>query len=340
MGFFSLAASVIWVVLSTGRAKLIQLAWLMLDCDGMPAIKPVHNLAEPFDARQLRILTVLSVEPSLSAAARKLSLTQSAVSHALKKLEEDAGTRLVERNERGAELTQAGQTLLRRAHAVFHQMQLAREELHKLKHWGTQRLRFGASSTACQYLLPVVLKEFSKKHPKCHVEVSAGDSASRLTALSEGRIDLAIITHTALDAVDVELTKLFDETLCLITPAGGSLRVALPFIGYLRGSSLSLDAMQWFDRSGRTRPLPAMELESLDAIKAMVKLGLGSAVLPSWVVQAELDEGSLCAESSDLPVQRTWSLAMRRGHRLSLSEATWVGCCKAVELGRLRLNNA
>jgi DNA-binding transcriptional LysR family regulator len=69
-----------------------------------------------------------------------------------------------------------------------------------------------------------------------------------------------------------------------------------------------------------------MELESLEAIKALVKLGIGCAVLPEWVVRQEAAEGSLTLECGVEPFQRTWSLAMRRGHRLSLTESDWVAC--------------
>jgi LysR family transcriptional regulator, low CO2-responsive transcriptional regulator len=299
----------------------------MLCLQFMPSEKKSPPSAAPFDSRQLRILSILATEPSLSAAARRLHLSQSAISHALKNLEADAGVSLVERSERGAELTQAGQALARRAQKVFEQMELARDELERMKHWGTQRLRFGASSTACQYLLPSVLSSFSVKHPKCRVEVSAGDSASRLAALREGSLDVAIITHTGLEAADIHLTDLMQEELCLVSPPLVSVNHVLPFIAYQKGSSLSRDAMLWFDQMKRARPEPRMELESLEAIKAMVKLGLGYAILPSWVVKKEQKAKTLLVEKSKQPVLRTWSLATRRGHRPTLSEESWMAYC-------------
>jgi LysR family transcriptional regulator, low CO2-responsive transcriptional regulator len=294
----------------------------------MPAKhSPPTPAFEPFDTRQLRILLMLGKEPSLSAAARSLHLTQSAISHALKKLEDDAGLRLVERNERGAVLTQAGQTLLRRVHNIFDQMRLAREEMRQLSSWGAQRLRFGGSSTACQYLLPAVLQRFSKSHPKCRVEVSAGDSQTSLRGLREGRIDLALVTHTEFEATDIELEPLFHETLTLVQPNSSERKGALPFIGYQRTSSLSQDAMQWFDKSDQARPTPTMELESLDAIKSMLILGQGYAVLPEWVVRKEIEDGTLESIASDAVVTRTWSWAKRRGHQMSLPETTWIKFC-------------
>jgi LysR family transcriptional regulator, low CO2-responsive transcriptional regulator len=299
----------------------------------MPAIDSLHAHA-PFDSRQLHLLCLVESERSLSAAGRKLNLTQSAVSHALKKLEEDAGAKLVERNERGAELTQAGQALLRRAESIFEQMRLARDELHRLRHWGSQRLRFGASSTVCQYLLPTALSTFSKEHPKCRIEVTAGDTSARLLALSEGRLDLAIITHAEQDFAGVDLRELFVEQLCLVLPAHVKPKSPLlPYIGYQHGSSLSRDALQWFDRSEHPRPIAAMELESVEAIRSMVKLGLGYAVLPSWVVREDVKAGTLRLQKSRAAVTRTWSLAMRRGHKPTLVEETWMRSCADAAKG-------
>jgi DNA-binding transcriptional LysR family regulator len=304
------------------------LAWQVLLNEFMPTMKIIHT-PEPFDARQLRILTALAHDRSLSAAARRLNLTQSAISHALKKLEEDAGTRLVERNERGAELTQAGQALARHANAIFASMKSARDELRRLKHWGTQRLRFGASSTACQYLLPQVLGAFAAKHPRCRIEVSAGDTKSRISSLREGLIDIALITHTGMSLTELELTDIFEEDLCLVRPANQRRNDELPFIGYHSASSLSQDALLWFDYNQLPRPHATMELESLEAIKSMVQLGLGHAVLPRWVVEKERAASTLTLTPGNKRVTRKWSLALRRGHQPTLCETTWLACAAA-----------
>jgi LysR family transcriptional regulator, low CO2-responsive transcriptional regulator len=283
----------------------------------------LSHTPDPFDVRQLRILTMLASERSLSAAARKLHLTQSAISHSLRKLEQDAGVRLVERNERGAELTQAGQVLAKRAQTVFNEMQEARDDLQQLQNWGNQRLRLGASTTACQYLLPTLLSKFRDKHPRCHIEVSSGNTLARLTQLRDGRIDVAIVTHTSLHAPDLEIVKMGSESLCLIRPAKETTG-AETYIGYERSSSLAHDALLWFDGAQLPRPRPAMELESLEAIKALVKAGLGYAVVPEWVVRPELASAQLSAERGPQPVSREWSVVTRKGHQTTLSEAEWI----------------
>ena len=92
---------------------------------------------------------------SFTKAAKKLSLTQSAVSHAMKALEEDLGCRLLDRVGKKVLLTQAGEQFHERAEKIFSEMVLARSEMNKLVEWGHGRLRVGAPAAACQYILQI-----------------------------------------------------------------------------------------------------------------------------------------------------------------------------------------
>jgi LysR family transcriptional regulator, low CO2-responsive transcriptional regulator len=323
------------VPLSSAHAREGPLAHELLGNEFMAAIQITHAPEPVFDARQLRLLVVVDETGSLSAAARRLSLTQSAVSHALRRLEEDAGQQLVERNERGASLTTAGQSLARHATAILERMTAAREELQRLQHWGNDRLRVGASSTACQYLLPQVLCDFRRQRPKCRVEVSAGDTAQRLDDLRAGRIDLAIVAHSGLNDPGLESVGIFHEPLCLVMPPGAA-KGGLGFIGYCGGSSYGSDALQMWKQQRDGHAPPALQLESLEAIRALVVLGLGCAVLPRWLVRAEIAAGTLMTSTDSEPPNRTWAVVYRRGRRLSVSENTWIARCTEHGLAMVR----
>src|ERR1700738_644839 len=98
-------------------------------------------MAAVLDSRQLRAFWVLARTGSFTQAARQLHLTQSAISHAMKALEQDVGCRLLDRVGKKATLTQAGEQLLVHAQKILQEMGLAREELKQLGRWGTGRLR-------------------------------------------------------------------------------------------------------------------------------------------------------------------------------------------------------
>src|SRR3954468_19497802 len=124
-------------------------------------------MAAPLDSRQLRAFVSLARTGSFTLAARDLNLTQSAVSHSIRSLEEEVRCRLLDRIGKKVTLTQAGEQLLGHAQKILQEMETARERLGELGRWGHGRLRIGASLTACQYILPPVLREFKESFPHC-----------------------------------------------------------------------------------------------------------------------------------------------------------------------------
>ena len=149
---------------------------------------------------------------SFTKAAKKLSLTQSAVSHAMKALEEDLGCRLLDRVGKKVLLTQAGEQFHERAEKIFSEMVLARSEMNKLVEWGHGRLRVGATAAACQYILPPVLREFQKQFPKCHLTINPGNSPDIMESLRNNKIDVAV-TWVAVPDSNVQFIPLFDDEL-------------------------------------------------------------------------------------------------------------------------------
>src|SRR3954447_2307633 len=124
-------------------------------------------MRSPLDMRQLRAFATLAQTGSFTLAARDLSLTQSAISHSIRALEEEVRCRLLDRIGKKVTLTQAGEQLLAHAQKILQEMETARERLGELGRWGHGRLRLGASLTACQYILPGVLREFKESFPHC-----------------------------------------------------------------------------------------------------------------------------------------------------------------------------
>src|SRR5438445_6671793 len=130
----------------------------------------------PLDSRQLRTFCALARTGSFTQAARELHLTQSGVSHSMKALENDTGCRLLDRMGKKAVLTQAGEQLLEYAARILQEMDNARESLAHLGKWGRGRLRLGASTTACQQLIPPVLREFKESFPEHIITLEPGDT--------------------------------------------------------------------------------------------------------------------------------------------------------------------
>src|SRR6516164_5240688 len=122
-------------------------------------------MSDSLDTRQLRAFCVLARTGSFTQTARELHLTQSGVSHSMKALERDTGCRLLDRLGKKVVLTQAGEQLLLHATKILLEMETAREALAHLGKWGRGRMRLGASTTACQHLIPAVIREFKESFP-------------------------------------------------------------------------------------------------------------------------------------------------------------------------------
>jgi DNA-binding transcriptional LysR family regulator len=292
-----------------------------------------------FDTRQLLAFAALARLGSFTRAARELFLTQSAISHAIKALEEQAGCRLFERAGRNVALTQSGEQFLRHVDKILSEMKSARRGLDELSRWGHGRLRVGASTTACQYILPTVLREFKQSFPKCVITIDPGDHARQMELLLNNRIDLALMLEPE-GKKELTFVPLFsDEMRFLVAPAHPWARA-----GRVQRDTFEEQTLILYNHTSytfrlvkdhfRDEGLPLnniLELGSMDAIKELVKIGLGVGILAPWVASAELATGALVS----LPLgkhklRRQWGVGYLRGRRLSLGEETFVGLCKSV----------
>ena len=149
------------------------------------------------DSRQLEAFEVLCSTGSFTETAKRLFLTQSAVSHSMKSLEDEVGSQLFRRQGKKFSITEAGDRLLRFARPYLAEMQSLRDELSGFEKFGSGRLRLGASPQACRFLLPPILKKFKEVHPHCRFEVKADDTPKCLEMLNQGEIDLEWMDRTA-----------------------------------------------------------------------------------------------------------------------------------------------
>lgn len=294
-------------------------------------------MQELLDSRQLRTFVSLARTGSFTATAKEVFITQSAVSHSMRALESELGCRLLNRVGKRTTLTLEGEQLLRYANRIIADMTAARESLDQLGKWGETRLRVGATLSACQYLLPGVLREFKKTHPKCRITLEPGDTPALIEAVREQRLDLALALAPQREPA-LEFQPLFtDELMFIVAPqhpwveAGGVARPDIAkqsFILYSRNSQTFRSVENYFRDEGVVIN-PAMELGSIDTIKELVKIGMGISVLATWIARVELKTGSLVA----LPLgrrnlRREWGVLHGKDRALSLVEAEFVRLCR------------
>lgn len=296
-------------------------------------------MSQPLDSRQLRAFSILARTGSFTETAQELHLSQSAISHSMKALEQEIGCRLLDRMGKTVVLTQAGEQLLISAQRILEEMELARSQLGHLGKWGSSRLRIGASTTACQHILPAVLREFKESFPQCAISIEPGDTPEMIEALRQHRIDLAVNLEPRREE-PLEFRPLFTDELVFITSplhpwakSGKVNRDDIPRQHYILygKTSYTFQMIEAYFRKEQIVLHSLLDLGNMEAIKELVKLGLGVSILAPWSCVKELQEGSLATlPLGKRKLRRRWGVLHWRGRRLSLAEETFVGLCEQV----------
>lgn len=299
-------------------------------------MKIVHSIHQPLDSRQLRAFVTLAKTLSFTLTAKELYLSQSAISHSLKVLEQEVGCRLFDRLGKKVILTQAGELLLRHAEKILQEMDTARISLHQLGQWGKGRLMIGASGTACQYILPRVLREFQKSYPHFSIEITPADSAEIFELLEKHQIDMALTLEPKGNS-GLEFLPLFtDELFFLVSKEhpwaleGGVVREEISRQNYILYSKSSYTfgvIERYFEQEGKVLKM-FIELGNMEAIKELIKLGLGVGILAPWIFRKEWEAGEVVAlPLGKRKLTRHWGVVIRKGRPMGLAEETFVQLC-------------
>jgi LysR family transcriptional regulator, low CO2-responsive transcriptional regulator len=251
---------------------------------------------------QLRTLLAVAEEGSVRAAARRLVVTEPAVSAAIAALGREVGQRLVAREGRGVRLTPAGRTLAGYAAEILGLQQQARRELET-----AGPLRLAAVTTAGEYVLPPILKAFRGRHPDIQISLDVGNRATVFDALERHQVDLAVTgqppTGRALGGV-----PFLDYRLVVVAAPGtcsGDL-VDATWLLRERGSGTRETVERFLAASG-IEPRSTMTLGSNGAVKQAAAVGLGVTLLSEQATGAELAAGTLVrVPAPGTPIERRW----------------------------------
>jgi len=292
-----------------------------------------------FDVHQLQVFLAVAEKLSFTRAAEGLFLTQSAVSHQIARLEASVSCALLTRQGRAVSLTPAGREMAHQARRVLAAVDEAGAAVRRVANPDQGRLRIGASSTACQYLIPEVLREFRECFPGYSLSITPGDSPAIAEHLLDETIDLGLMIRPERQR-KLAYHDLFDDELqFLVSPlhpwakAGRVDRRQLgeqPMVLYGRRSATYRLVERYFLRLGVPLRDP-IELPDVGAIKELVKLGLGVSVTAEWVARPEVAEKSLALlPAPGGQLRRRWCIAALSSRRLSVAEQTFVGLCQNV----------
>lgn len=297
---------------------------------------------QPIDSRQLVNFVTLAETRNFTQAAKVLNLTQSAISHSIKSLEEDVGCRLFERIGKKVFLSVQGESLLGSATQILNLMNSSRERLRSRNSWGVGRLRIATPASVCEYLIPEILREFKESFPLCEIRLTAADSPAIPGMLMRNEVDLAISLENGPVDKEIAFQKIFsDELQFAVTPNHPWLdRKRLnkrdiessSFLCYAQSSYTHRKMLNFFRENG-VNIRNFTEIGNVSTIKELVKIGQGVGLLPAWVLNHELTERSI--EIIPTPygsISRNWGILSLQGRQLNLLEETFIGlahdCCQ------------
>jgi LysR family transcriptional regulator, cyn operon transcriptional activator len=264
------------------------------------------------ELRQLRTFRVLADTLSFTRAAERLHLTQSAVSHQIKLLEEELGGPLFTRTSRGVRLTAMGEQALEHAERILDESDRLQERVGHARAVPSGRLRAAAATQAFVHLFAPLFQRFVRTYP--HVDLTFRTTVSTDHTVADILNGVADVGFASLPLYSPALQahRLFEDELVLVVGARHRLASKRQvdarelfrerLILLERGASIRRVTDDLFARLEFT-PDTALESNDIDFIKLMVTQGLGVSLLPGWAVREEVR-------------QRRLARLHVRGHRL------------------------
>lgn len=258
---------------------------------------------------QMRCFTSIVDAGSVSRAAARLGITQSAASRLLAQIETTLGTRLFERTHSGLQLTEAGAVLRDASREIIHSHDAMRDEISALSGELRGHCRVAMPESVGRALFLPLVQNMGQRHPTCSLRVMAAFSARIPELLLSGQLDVAIVTdthpHAGLDTEAlatepfvligrrddpdlmsgvVDAARL-DAFPLILTAWTGGIRTPIDNAAAALGSTLDV----------------RLEIDSNQAILDLIQAGEGYSILPFSAVHREVEDGALAAAKISRP---------------------------------------
>jgi len=278
-------------------------------------------MALHLEVRHLKLVETVAKEGGLTKAANRLHVTQSALSHQLRDIEDKLGAPLFLRLNKKMLLTQAGERLLTSAPAVLDELRRAEEDIRQIASHREGILRISTECYTCYHWLPPVLKPFNREFPRVEVRIVAEATRRPIEALLDGRLDLAITSAAARNQKLMFKPLFKDEMVVIMSPDHPLASRAYVSAKDFASEHLLVYALPKEDLSiyqkvlipAGVSPKHVSRVELTEAIIEMVKAGLGIGVMARWAVTPQIEAGTLrAAPLTAKGFYRRWSAAMIR----------------------------
>lgn len=258
----------------------------------------------PFNLNHLRYFYEVARAGNMRRAAALVGISQPALSKQIQALEDSIGLQLFYRSSKGLRPTPDGETVFAHCERVFGHLRDLEEVIELMRSGSAGRVTIGAIYSISTHLLPRYIRQYHELHPKVRFKIVTGRSAQVLQALREHRVDVGFVAGRP-EQDDLVATPVIDNPLVVVTAPGH------PIAESARRGPVGFDLlhrgdMVAFDEEAPTRqvtddylseheitPRVMAESPSIEAIKQLLREGIGFAVLPRHCLVDELEAGRL-----------------------------------------------
>ena len=273
--------------------------------------------------RRLQVFHVVAGVLSFTRAAEILHMTQPAVTHQIRQLEEELNARLFDRSNNRISLTVAGEQVMQYAEQIIGLYGEMSESVKALTGDRAGLITIGASTTIAEYMLPGLLGDFRQHFPEVQIRLRVANTDAIVALVADNTIDLGVVEGEVENQL-LRVERCQQDEMQLIVPLGHPLAelasveplvlTAYPFIHREDGSGTRQVVEKYLsdhgvDEHALNRPF---ELGSTEAIKSAVQAGMGITIVSGATVSRELALGQLVARPLNPPLLRPFYFVRQR----------------------------
>ncbi|WP_011300671.1 LysR family transcriptional regulator [Cupriavidus necator] len=272
------------------------------------------------DLRQMKQALVLSETLNFHRAAERLHMAQPPLSTAIRKLEEELGVTLFDRQPSGLSLTSAGEVVLRQMRSTLFFADEIRRAAREGECGEQGTLRVGFVGSSVYSVMPQLIRAFRLKYPRVELIIEESTTVDLLRAVEEHSLDVALVRYPVLAQTSAQITFLRPDPLVLAVSADSALagRSSIdlselgttPFIVYSESRVPAMHAMTMsaFHQAG-IRPPIAQQAVQVQTLLALVESGLGVALVPATAA-GYAGNGTRLVPLTGLPDKLNFGLAL------------------------------
>ena len=274
-----------------------------------------------------RVFKEVAETGNISAAAKNLYISQSAVSQSIKVLEKKLNQKLFIRSTKRVQLTPEGEILFKHIEPAMNLIKQGENQLLEAHTLNGGQLRIGASDTICRYYLVPYLNKFHKQFPHVHIKVTNQTSIACASLLEHGQVDFIVVNYpnSALSSTHIprvinEFHDVFVANRQYFPLDGREVSLAslqkYPILMLDRKSTTSEFLHAMFQRS-HLDLVPEIELSSNDLLIDLARIGLGIAFVPDFCIPTDDKDLFVVKLKEELPKRQ---MVVAYNERMPLSQ--------------------